>query len=310
MENTIKNTMENTMDNKKILIIDDTVSNLDILGNLLDKYYVIDATNGADALEILEDELVDLILLDIMMPDMDGYEVCKRLKNNLITKDIPIIFITAKADEDSIEKAYDIGGIDYVTKPFKPKELLAKVKRELYLQDLQKELKLLASTDSMTKLYNRRYFTKMAEHSLDLSKRENKDLSIIMMDIDKFKNVNDTYGHQVGDDVIITLANKLLKYQRKSDIVCRYGGEEFVLLLPNTSLDGAKIVAQKIREEVENIIIKISANKDLRFTISLGISLVDLKNESNIESALKRADDALYKAKENGRNRVEIVGVL
>jgi len=301
----MENGIENTMEDKKILVIDDTVSNLDILGNLLNNYYVIDATNGDDALEILEDELVDLILLDIMMPDMDGYEVCTRLKSNLITKDIPIIFITAKADEDSIEKAYEIGGIDYVTKPFKPKELLAKVKRELYLQDLQKELKLLASTDSMTKLYNRRYFTKMAAHSLDLSKRENKELSIIMIDIDKFKNVNDTYGHQVGDDVIITLANKLLEHQRKSDIVCRYGGEEFVILLPNTSLDGARTVAQKIRLDIENLTIKIPSNEDLKFTISLGISLVNLKNESNIEPALKRADDALYKAKESGRNRVE-----
>jgi len=211
------------MENKTILIVDDTVANLDILGELLKKYDVIDATNGEDALEILEDEKVDLILLDIMMPDMDGYEVCSRLKNNSNTKDIPIIFITAKTDEDSIEKAYEIGGIDYVTKPFRPKELLARVKRELQLQELQSELKLLASTDPMTKLYNRRYFTKMAEHTLDLVKREKKDLSIIMLDIDKFKNVNDTYGHQVGDDVIIELANTIRANQRNSDIVCRYG---------------------------------------------------------------------------------------
>ena len=292
---------------KTILAVDDTSTNLDILEDLLEQYDVINAISGEDALKIVETEKIDLILLDIMMPNMDGYEVCRRLKLDDKAKDIPIIFITAKTDEDSIEKAYDIGGVDYVSKPFKPKELLAKVRRELKLQDLQNELKLLASTDPMTKLYNRRYFTKMAEHTLDLVKREKKDLSVIMLDIDKFKNVNDTYGHQVGDDVIIELANKLMECQRQSDIVCRYGGEEFVILLPNTSIDGAKVVAEKIREEVESLSINLLTNEKLNFTISLGVSQVNLENESNIELALKRADDALYIAKENGRNKVEVL---
>ena len=144
----------------------------------------------------------------------------------------------------------------------------------------------------------------MTKHSLDLSKREKKELSLIMIDIDKFKNVNDTYGHKVGDDVIIALSNKLLEDQRKSDIICRYGGEEFVILLPNTSLTGATIVAEKIRKDIELLIITLSSNQNLKFTISLGVSKVDTKNENNIELALKRADDALYKAKESGRNRV------
>jgi len=292
------------MKNKKILIVDDTVANLDILVELLDKYDIIDATNGKDALEILHEEIVDLILLDIMMPDMDGYEVCSKLKENPDTKDIPIIFITAKTDENSIEKAYDIGGADYITKPFKTKELLAKVKRELQLQDLQNELKLLASTDPMTKLYNRRYFSKISEHTLDLAKRDKKDVSTIMLDIDKFKNVNDTYGHKVGDDVIIKLAEILQKYQRKSDIVCRYGGEEFVILLPNTNINGAKIVSNNIRALVEQNIILLDNKEKLKFTISLGVSQIDTQNELNIEPSLKRADDALYEAKETGRNKV------
>ncbi len=292
------------MENKTILVVDDTIENLDILGVLLEKYDVIDAINGEDALEILDDEKVDLILLDIMMPDMDGYEVCKRLKENENTKDIPVVFITAKSDEDSIEKAYDIGGIDYVTKPFKPKELLARVNRELQLQELQQELKLLASTDPMTKLYNRRYFTKMSEHTLDLSKREKQDLTIIILDIDKFKNVNDTYGHKVGDDVIIALSNKLIEQQRKSDIVCRYGGEEFIILLPNTSLDGAVMVAQNIRKDIEALVINLENNSELKFTVSIGVSEVNIQNETTIEESIKRADDALYDAKESGRNKV------
>ena len=292
------------METKRILIVDDTFENLDILGELLDSYEIVDAINGKDALEILEEETVDLILLDIMMPGMDGYEVCKKIKINSSVKDIPVMFITANTDEDSIEKAYDVGGIDYVTKPFKPKELLARVKRELQLQELQTELKLLASTDSMTKLYNRRYFAKMSEHILHLSKRQKNDLSIIMIDIDKFKNVNDTYGHQVGDNVLVHLANILIENQRKSDVICRYGGEEFVILLPSTTIDGALNVAEKLRGDVESLTIHPLASQDLKFTISLGLSVVDIENETNIENALKRADDALYEAKKSGRNKV------
>jgi len=292
------------MQSKTILTVDDTVENLDILSEILFNYDVIDAISGVDVLEIVKTEKINLILLDIMMPDMDGFEVCKRLKANLNTKDIPIIFITAKTDEDNIEKAYEIGAVDYITKPFKPKELLAKVKRELKLQDLQNELKLLASTDPMTKLYNRRYFTEISEHIFDLSHREEKNLSVIMLDIDKFKNINDTYGHKVGDEVIIDLANILKTVQRKSDINCRFGGEEFVILLPNTSLEGATVVAQKIRETIENSVIKIEAQKDIKYTASLGVSKVDIQNDRNVEKAIQRADKALYEAKNSGRNKV------
>ena len=290
-----------------ILIVDDTKTNLNILIELLsEKYDVIAALDGLTALEMIKEEKIDLILLDIMMPKMDGYQVCEILKNDSQygAQDIPVIFITAVTNENGIEKAYDVGGSDYITKPFKSKELMARVNKELQVQHLQKELKLLASTDPMTKLYNRRYFSKISEHALELSKRKKLSLSIIILDIDKFKNINDTYGHQVGDDVIITLANKLIKNQRKSDIVCRYGGEEFVLLLQNTSKDTAVLIAQKIRKEIESLKIMLPTNEDLTFTISLGVSSVDIKNDNNIESALKLADDALYEAKNNGRNMV------
>ncbi|MEA3290293.1 MAG: GGDEF domain-containing protein, partial [Campylobacterota bacterium] len=176
--------------------------------------------------------------------------------------------------------------------------------RELELQDLQTELKLLASTDPMTKLYNRRYFSKIAEDILDLSRRDKKELSLIMVDIDKFKTINDTYGHAIGDDVIIKFADILKQEQRESDIICRFGGEEFVILLPETNMDGARIVAQKIREKTEQTIIKTDTIKDLTFTVSLGVSIVDIEKENNIEEALGRADEALYEAKGNGRNQV------
>jgi len=295
-----------------ILAVDDTELNTDILVELLrDRYEVITALDGESAIEIANKEHVDLILLDIMMPEMDGYDVCQHLKSNQKTKDIPIIFITAKTDETSIEKAYDIGGIDYVIKPFRPKELLARVQRELAMQKLidelkksQEELKLLAITDPMTKLYNRRYFSEISMELFELAKRENRPLSLIMLDIDKFKTINDTYGHKVGDEAIIALGNLLRKAKRKSDVACRLGGEEFVLLLPNTAYKDAKKVAEKIRKRVEKSKIPYDEGKTLSFTVSLGVAEVDFEHEDQIESALKRADDALYEAKKSGRNRV------
>ena len=176
-------------------------------------------------------------------------------------------------------------------------------KQNLELKEREEHLHLLASTDPLTKLYNRRYFSEISEHILELAKRENKQLSIIMLDIDYFKNFNDTYGHKVGDEVIISLASILLKISRKSDISCRFGGEEFILLLPQTGISGAHIIAEKIRKTVENFRIEIEEGKMLNYKISLGVSQVNLLHDNSIESAIKRADDALYEAKRSGRNR-------
>jgi diguanylate cyclase (GGDEF)-like protein len=166
------------------------------------------------------------------------------------------------------------------------------------------ELKLLASTDPMTKLYNRRYFAMISEHSVDLAKRLKQYVSMIILDIDDFKKINDTYGHQVGDKAIISLANILISSKRKSDIICRYGGEEFVLMLPNTSLDGAKVVAEKIRKDTQSMYVEHGQNQLLSFTISLGVSVVDVQNNNAIQLAIKEADKALYKAKNSGKNKV------
>lgn len=171
---------------------------------------------------------------------------------------------------------------------------------------LLKELKLLSITDSMTNLYNRRYFNEISNNIVNLSKRENKELSIIILDIDKFKNVNDTYGHQFGDDVIISLSQILLKNQRKSDIICRYGGEEFVILLPYTSIDTAFDLAEKIRRIVESSKLTLPTNEIFQYTISLGVSKVYNNEDIDIHPALKRADNALYDAKCLNRNKTII----
>jgi len=295
-----------------ILIVDDTETNVDVLVELLsEKYEIVVSLDGESALEILESQHIDLILLDIMMPKMDGYEVCKRLKKNPKMKDIPVIFITAKTDEDSIEKAYDAGGIDYITKPFKPRELFARIKTQLHLRALIRELEIskealkrLSELDPMTNLCNRRYFTHMSKNVLALAKRDKSDLSIIMLDIDKFKQINDSYGHKVGDEVLIAFADILLQTIRESDYACRFGGEEFVVMLPETPLEGAMEIAEKIRKKVEAFSLYTEMHQKVMITVSLGVTSVDTLQDIYIESAIQRADDALYRAKEGGRNRV------
>ncbi len=296
---------------KKILVVDDEPINIDILVDLLDDdYTILVALDGESAIEILLDEKVDLVLLDIIMPGMDGYEVCEKLQASDKTRDIPIIFITAQTDEEAIEKAYNIGCIDFISKPFIPNELIAKVNRELKMQEVianleasQIELKRLSSIDPLTKLYNRRFFTKTSEHFFNLAMRNKSSLSIIMLDIDNFKLINDTYGHQVGDEVLVYLASMLVA-SRKSDIVCRFGGEEFIILLPDTDIDGTLLIAEKLRQNIGSNLIKLEDNRELKFTASFGIAEIDHSLDKNIEKIIYRADKAMYEAKETDKNKV------
>ena len=303
-------------ENKKtLLIVDDTKINIDILIELLGGVYdILVSLNSSRALELIEEHHIDLILLDILMPGINGYDLCRILKSKEETSAIPIIFITANTDEESIDTAFEVGGIDYITKPFKALELLARIKTHLktkeLLNDLEeshKELEIQASQDHMTKLYNRRYFSEISKKIMQISKRNKKELSILMIDIDKFKNVNDTYGHKIGDDVIISLANMLKEFSRDSDVACRFGGEEFLLLLPETPSDGAMQIAEKIRKHVEDFSIELGDDLSLKYTISIGVSEFDFENEENLELCIHRADEALYESKNGGRNRVSLI---
>jgi len=170
----------------------------------------------------------------------------------------------------------------------------------------REELKLLASVDPMTKLYNRRYFSEISESIFNLSKRDKTQTTVMILDIDKFKKINDTYGHKVGDDVIISTANILKTKMRKSDLVSRWGGEEFVVLLPQTDINGGMVIAEALRKTVENLIIYLKNKIKLKFTISIGLSEIDYKDK-NIESSIRRADIALYKAKNSGRNKIKFI---
>jgi len=180
------------------------------------------------------------------------------------------------------------------------------IKNNNMLKIREKELEMLVSTDPMTKLYNRRYFSQISESLFNIAKRDKESISIIMLDIDDFKYINDTYGHKIGDDVIISLSETLQSISRKSDIVCRFGGEEFIILLPKTEVKGAYFIAQKIKTAAESLVINTDDSKKVRFTVSLGVSGIKLDEDKNIEASIKRADDALYESKRSGKNRVTI----
>lgn len=283
---------------KTILIVDDEVINLDILGEILSEYDVIDTTNSNDIFKIIEKEKIDLILLDIIMPNTNGFEVCKELKNNPKTKHIPIIFITANSDENSIEEAYNVGGNDYIIKPFKQKEVLARVRTQLKLKDLIEHLEFISYYDQLSGLYNRRKFFQLAKDKFDNDK---ENLYAVIMDLDKFKLINDTYGHDIGDKVIKCFAETINKLLPNDSIFARIGGEEFALIINMPTLELEKFL-DYLRLEINSISLEINKDEFIKFTISMGAS--KYKNSFNtLEELLKDADKGLYEAKDSGRNK-------
>lgn len=284
-----------------LLIVDDTETNMDILVELLgEKYDVVVALDGESALQAASENALDLILLDIMMPVMNGYEVCKRLKEKEQTKDIPVIFITAKDDEQSIQRAYEEGAIDYITKPFKPLELLARVNTQLRVKELISHLDYISSYDQMSGVYNRRKFFELAQKKF-LQNRS--DLYAVMIDIDKFKSINDTYGHHDGDRVIISATQAIGKNLKNDSLFGRIGGEEFAILCTSGSQEEFMQNMQTIREKVQNLDVLSERGECIKFTISLGAAKISSQTDS-LDELLKQADRALYQAKELGRNRV------
>lgn len=290
-----------------VLVVDDSPVNLQVVGTTLDEigYSTTFANNGFQAIERFKSARPDLVLLDMMMPDMDGLEVCNILK--AADPDVPIIFLTASHEPEHLLKAFEQGAVDYVTKPFNKPELAARVKNHLMLRYAFNELKIalnemerLAKTDGLTGLLNRRSLLEIAEQEFARAQRYNRSLSVLILDIDHFKRINDTYGHPIGDVVIQTVASILNETLREADSVGRYGGEEFVVVLPETTLEQASEVAERIRDQVAK---KLISNdfRNLQVTISIGISA--LKTETHtIDEMLQRADKALYQAKSNGRN--------
>lgn len=275
-----------------------------------DGYQTLLAYNGEEALRLARTELPHLILLDLMMPDLSGYDVAQILKSESPTADIPYIFITAKSAVDSRVCGLEMGASDYIVKPFHYKELLARIKNTLQNSDQLSRLKnenlklhQLSIVDDLTGLYNRRYFAERLEEEISRAARYKYNLACLMIDIDFFKNINDQHGHLIGDIILKDLSVIIRSSIRVVDVAARFGGEEFVILLPQTDLQGGLCTAEKIRCKTETHPFACASN--ITLTISTGISCYE-KNHPGAISLLHQADQALYAAKKMGRNTSQV----
>mgnify|MGYP000562459402 CR=1 FL=1 len=295
---------------KVVLIVDDQPANIHALAKLIrEEYQVLAATSGSKALEIAQGENPpDLILLDIMMPEMDGYEVCRRLKASEQTNPIPVIFVTARNTPEDEEMGFNLGAVDYISKPFNPTIVRARVKNHMNLKIKTDMLERLSMQDGLTHIPNRRYFEETLTKEWARAQRNSLPLSLVMLDIDNFKAYNDNYGHGAGDECLQRVARALKKsLARSMDLVARYGGEEFVALLPETDAQGAIHVAEGLRTAVAGLGITHEYS-EIASVVSVSIGVATHSRETERESSLElqqAADRALYLAKEKGRNQVQ-----
>ncbi len=295
-------------DKSTVLAIDDAPTNIKLLGQILGPHYrFLFATKGSDGLEIAVTQRPDLILLDVMMADMDGHEVCKQLKSNPLTQNIPVVFITALKEQTDEAYGLEIGAIDYITKPFCPAIVKARVRNHLELKRYRDLLESQAATDGLTGIPNRRHFDQSMEREWRSAIRRKSNLSLIMIDIDFFKPYNDHYGHVLGDECLRTVGQALVGGARRpSELVARYGGEEFVCLLPDTELSGALHVAGEILERVRVLQLPHLASPIAsQVTLSLGVASASPLLGQLPQELIALADEQLYLAKKSGRNQVQ-----
>ena len=296
-----------------ILVVDDMTTTLLLLHDLLkDTYEVKIAKSGTKALEILDaPNDIDLILLDVEMPDINGYEVCKILKNNEQTKNIPVIFVTARNSEEDEEYGLNLGAIDYITKPFNKAIVKLRIKNYLDLKIKNDMLEKLSMYDGLTNIRNRRFFDETFEKTFSEIKRDKKSLAVLMIDIDFFKPYNDNYGHGQGDETLRKVAKALEKtIKRASDFVARYGGEEFVILLKDINKDGVEAVANNLLNAIRELKITHEFSKIENYvTVSIGVSYYNSSSDITKLELLLKADETLYNVKNSGRNNFAILEV-
>ncbi len=302
-----------------LLIIDDsatlrqqvieTLENAGLFKNFLE------AVNGIDGFKILIDHQIDVVLCDLEMPGMDGLKFLDMRNGHGRVRDTPVILLTGREGQEQKIRGLERGASDYVTKPFDPGELIARVKVQLKIKQLQdhlreqnKKLEELSNTDPLTQLANRRFLMQTLEKEFRRSVRNKQPLALIMADIDHFKRINDTCGHQQGDVVLKAVAEALTDELREYDLAARFGGEEFALLLPGTELPQATAAAERIRKRVARLKFE-GCLKEIGLTISLGVAAGPRQDIREIDDLVRLADDALYAAKREGRNRVVIADV-
>ena len=289
-----------------VLVADDEKTYLMELTTILSpKYEVYAVKNGQDAISSAEELLPDVILLDIVMPDMDGYEVIYALKRSEKTADIPVIFVSGLSDASDEERGLHLGAADYISKPFSPAIVDLRVRNQVEIRENLRRIEHLSLTDQLTGLPNRRCFDGRLKIEWGIAQRERWPLSLLIVDIDFFKEYNDTFGHQQGDTALWSVASSIKKsIRRPSDLAARWGGEEFIILLPNTDSKGAVEVAEQIRRTIENMEIRCSDGVVTNVTVSIGVNTWTKDDNFSVDKFISGADRALYESKNGGRNRV------
>lgn len=304
----------------KILVVDDSRTQLDKLVGVLARegYDVRSAATGTEAILKVRTDPPDLVLLDMILPDMDGLEVLRHVNPRPDEHFIPVIIVSARSDLDSKVRGLKLGASDYLAKPFEPEEMLWRCKAMLHIKSLQDQLRATqhklaeqSVTDGLTGLKNRRLFDERLQEEFRRAQRYSDPVSLIMVDLDHFKRVNDGYGHQMGDVVLREAAACIRASIRDPDICARYGGEEFAVILPKTHLSGALAVAERIWRELgakvyHQEVPEVGRAKpvEVKVTASVGLAFYPSKDISSAELLVKFADEALYQAKHSGRNTI------
>lgn len=292
--------------NGRILIVDDAMENVQVLYQALrDEQEVLFALDGPTAIEIARQQLPDLILLDAVMPGMDGYAVCAALRATPEVQDIPIMFVTALSQPEDETRALEAGAVDFISKPFNVAVVRARVRTQLTVKRQADAMRELTLTDALTGVANRRHFNDTLELEWRRCARSGMPLAAIMIDIDHFKHYNDAYGHQAGDLCLQKVAAAMKKCaSRPQDLLARYGGEEFILLLPQEGLAGATAVARRILDEVDALALPHEASPTSSVvSVSMGVAAIEPGESAGADLLIRSADEQLYRAKQHGRNR-------
>ncbi len=292
-----------------VLIAEDNPDQMDILQTMLGqgRYRLVCAMDGEEAWAKLGSEPVDIALLDIMMPKITGLEVCRRIREDPRLKNIYVIFLTAMVSGEDRVKGLELGANDYMTKPYYVPELMARLSVGERLTQQRREMEKQAVHDPLTGLHNRRMFEERLNHEFERAKRYGRPMSVLMIDVDDFKAINDKYGHHCGDLVLQKIAAVIGGRTRKADIAARYGGEEFVVLLPEISLEGGVQAGEKLRQDIAALCFD-ERGRPFSPTVSIGVASTSARRYPDAASVVKDADLALYKAKGAGKNRVEFTG--
>jgi diguanylate cyclase (GGDEF)-like protein len=289
----------------RLLIVDDQPANIRVMAEALrDQYELFFATSGSKAIEMANGNAIDLVLLDVNMPDMDGFEVCRKLKSDEHTSRIPVMFVTAREEVEDETRGFDVGAVDYISKPIRPPIVRARVRTQLELKESRDLLEELASIDPLTGIANRRRFDSTLEQEWHRGVRGEHPLSLAVIDVDFFKKYNDTYGHARGDECLRAVARSLAGVaHRPGDVVARYGGEEFAVILPETDVRGARQLLRTCLGAITDLAVEHSASTCAEtVTVSIGAVTLTPVPVETAHGALQLADRLLYEAKEGGRN--------